>query len=194
MPARRMATLMIVLALVALGACSAAGSEGGNGNDPTNTSTPASRSTTPGPVVPVARSEVACAFWDGKIAVAGGFTSTDQAVDRLDLFDAASGTWSVGPPPPHQYDHSSLAELGNRFYVVGGYTGGLSDPTNEVWSLGPGDLTWTDEPDLVTRRGALATGPPAASSSPSAASTRTATSCRPAKSSRPARDGRRGRT
>jgi hypothetical protein len=43
-------------------------------------------------------------------------------------------------------------------YVVGGYTGGLSNPTNEVWSLGPGEPTWTDEPDLAARRGALATG------------------------------------
>ena len=108
--------------------------------------------------MPVARTEVAGAFWDGKIAVAGGFDSPDQVVDRLDLFDVATGTWSVGPPLPHQYDHSSLAELGGRLYIVGGYTGGLSNPTNEVWSLGPGEPAWTLEPDLATRRGALATG------------------------------------
>ena len=108
--------------------------------------------------MPVARTEVAGAFWDGKIAVAAGFASPDQVVDRLDLFDVATGTWSVGPPLPHQYDHSSLAELGGRLYIVGGYTGGLSNPTNEVWSLGPGEPAWTLESDLATRRGALATG------------------------------------
>jgi len=144
---------MVSDALVAFGACS----DGGSGRDATKTR-PASRSTTPGPVIPVARTEVAGAFWDGKIAVAGGFPTPDQAVDRLDLFDVATGTWSVGPPLPHQYDHASLAELGGRLYVVGGYTGGLSNPTNEVWSLGPGDPAWTDEPDLATRRGALGTG------------------------------------
>jgi len=153
MPARRVSTLMISVALVAFGACS----DGGSGRDATKTR-PASRSTTPGPVIQVARTEVAGAFWDGKIAVAGGFPTPDQAVDRLDLFDVATGTWSVGPPLPHQYDHASLAELGGRLYVVGGYTGGLSNPTNEVWSLGPGDPAWTDEPDLATRRGALGTG------------------------------------
>ena len=108
--------------------------------------------------MPVARTEVAGAFWNGTIAVAGGFASPDQVVHRLDLFDVATGMWSVGPPLPHQYDHSSLAELGGRLYVVGGYTGGLSNPTNEVWSLGPGEPEWTHEPDLATRRGALATG------------------------------------
>ena len=154
MPARRVSTLIIAVALIAFAACS----ESGNGKHAANTSTPASRSTIPGPAMPVARSEVAGAFWDGKIAVAGGFTSPDQAVDRLDLFDVASGTWSVGPSLPHQYDHSSLAELGGRLYVVGGYTGALSNPTNEVWSLGPDEPTWTHEPDLASRRGALATG------------------------------------
>src|SRR5207244_3867620 len=154
MPARRVSTLIIAVALIAFAACS----EGSNGKHAANTSTPASRTTMPGPVMAVARSEVAGAFWDGKIAVAGGFTSPDQAVDRLDLFDVASGTWSAGPPLPHRYDHSSLAEMGGRLYVVGGYIGGLSNPTNEVWSLGPGEPTWTDEPDLATGRGALATG------------------------------------
>ena len=147
MPARRVATLVMALAVVALGACN-----GGGGDDSKSSPAPApARSTTSGPVIPVGRSEVAGALWDGKIAVAGGFPSPDQAVDRLDLFDVASGTWSVGPPLPHQYDHSSLAELGGRLYVVGGYTGGLSNPTNEVWSLGPGEQAWTDEPDLATR-------------------------------------------
>lgn len=152
MPACRVSTLVIAVALFAFVACS-----GGDGHD--SKSVPArSRSTTPGPVMPVARTEVAGAFWDGKIAVAGGFASPDQVVERLDLFDVATGTWFVGPPLPHQYDHSSLAELGGRLYVVGGYTGGLSNPTNEVWSLGAGEPAWTHEPDLATRRGALATG------------------------------------
>jgi hypothetical protein len=152
MPARQVATLVMALALVALGACN------GGGGDESKSSPAPKRSTTSGPVIPVGRTEVAGAFWDGRIAVAGGFPSPDRAVDRLDLFDVVSGTWSVGPPLPHQYDHSSLAELGGRLYVVGGYTGGLSNPTNEVWSLGPGEQAWTDEPDLATRRGALATG------------------------------------
>jgi len=152
MRARRVATLVFAAAFVALGACS------DSGRDESKPSPAAARSTTSGPVIPVASTEVAGALWDGKIAVAGGLPNPDQAVDRLDLFDVASGTWSVGPPLPHEYDHSSLAELGGRLYVIGGYTGRLSNPTNEVWSLGPGEQAWTDEPDLATRRGALATG------------------------------------
>ena len=109
-----------------------------------------------GPKFPQARTEVTGAFWDGKIAVAGGLTP-DQSTDRFDLFDVATGTWSPGPMLPHHYDHSSLAELGGRLYLVGGYTGGLSNPTNEVFSLGPGESAWLPEPGMATPRGALGT-------------------------------------
>lgn len=137
------------VALVLLAACT------GNGNGDKKSLAPA-RSTTEGPPIPEARTEVAGALWDGKIAVAGGLTP-NQSSDRLDLFDLSSRKWSSGPTLPHTYDHASLAELGDRLYLVGGYLSVLSNPTNEVWSLGPGDRAWTDEPDLSTRRGALVT-------------------------------------
>jgi Kelch motif len=47
--------------------------------------------------------------------------------------------------------------LGNRLYLVGGYIGRLTNPTSEVWSLGPGETAWKQEPPMGTRRGALAT-------------------------------------
>jgi hypothetical protein len=114
-------------------------------------------STTSGPPIPEARAEVAGAYWHGKIAVAGGFPGTDQSNDRFDLFDLSRARWSRGPTLPHNYDHTSLAQLGGRLYLVGGYTSSFSNPTNEVWSLGPREATWRREPDLATRRGALAT-------------------------------------
>jgi Kelch motif protein len=152
MRARHVEVSAAVLALVLLAGCT------GNGDgDKKSSRPPRSRSTILAAPIPVGRTEVAGARWNEKIAVAGGFPNPDESTDRLDLFDLASGTWSSGPTLPHRYDHSSLAELGGRLYVVGGYTGGLSNPTNEVWSLGPGDATWTREPDLATPRGALAT-------------------------------------
>ena len=141
-----------MLALVTVAACSGNGDGDGSGT----ASSPA-RSTTRGPKFPDARTEVTGAFWDGKVAVAGGLTP-DQSTDRFDLFDVAGGTWSPGPTLPNHYDHSSLAELGGRLYIVGGYTSGLSNPTNEVFSLGPGENAWTPELAMAARRGALATG------------------------------------
>jgi Galactose oxidase, central domain/Kelch motif len=150
MRARAFTICATAFALV-LVACNGDGSSG-------NESSARSRSgtTTEGPPMPDERTEVAGAFWDGKIAVAGGLIA-DSSTDRLDLFDLSRGTWSTGPPLPHQYDHASLAELGGRLYLVGGYLSELSNPTDEVWSLGPGDNTWTREPVMSTRRGALAT-------------------------------------
>ncbi|HMF83573.1 MAG TPA: hypothetical protein VKI01_09880 [Acidimicrobiia bacterium] len=147
-------TGVALLALVTAAACSGNDSEKGNGR--TDTSSSASRSITMGPEFPNARTEVTGAFWNGMVAVAGGFTP-DQSTDRFDLFDVAAGTWLPGPALPHHYDHSSLAELDGRLYLVGGYTGGLSNPTNEVFSLGPSESAWVPEPNMATRRGALAT-------------------------------------
>src|SRR5436309_299390 len=95
MPARRVSTLMISVALVAFGACS----DGGSGRDATKTR-PASRSTTPGPVIPVARTEVAGAFWDGKIAGAGDKVyaiagrNPGGAVRAVESFIIGSDQWN----------------------------------------------------------------------------------------------------
>jgi len=124
---------------------------------PTKPPPPPPATTTMGPPIPVARSEVAGTLWDSKLVVAGGFGSSFVASDRFDLFDISTQTWSTGPALPHAYDHASLAALGDRLYLVGGYTGGLTNPTNEVWSLSTGETTWRREPPMGTRRGALAT-------------------------------------
>jgi Galactose oxidase, central domain/Kelch motif len=149
MRARAVAAVTTVLALL-LVACNGDGS-----GDDRSSSRSRSSTTTDGPPFPDSRTEVAGALWDRKIAVAGGLTP-DGSTDRLDLFDLSRRTWSSGPPLPHQYDHASLAELGGRLYLVGGYLSELSNPTNEVWSLSPGDATWTREPVMSARRGALA--------------------------------------
>ncbi|HYU40265.1 MAG TPA: kelch repeat-containing protein, partial [Acidimicrobiia bacterium] len=107
MRARHLEISAAVLALLLLAACT------GNGDGDTKSSAPSrSRSTTTASPVPVARTEVAGARWDGKIAVGGGFPDPSQSTDRLDLLDLSSGTWSTGPTLPHRYDHSTLAELG----------------------------------------------------------------------------------
>jgi hypothetical protein len=142
----------LLLAVVGTASCSGHGDDAG----PRKAPSPPPASTTTGPQFPDARTEVTGAFWDGKIAVAGGLTP-QQSTDRFDLLVVAAGTWSPGPTLPHHYDHASLAELGGRLYIVGGYTGGLSDPTSDVFSIGPGESSWVPEPGMATRRGALAT-------------------------------------
>jgi Kelch motif/Galactose oxidase, central domain len=149
MRARHMGSCATVVALV-LAACNGGGNGGKESSGGARSGT-----TTDAPRLPDARTEVAGAFWDGKIAVAGGLTP-DSSTDRLDLFDVSRRAWSAGPQLPHRYDHASLAELGGRLYLVGGYLSQLNNPTSEVWSLGPGETTWTQEPDLATRRGAPA--------------------------------------
>jgi hypothetical protein len=143
-------SIAMAIAMLALVAWNA------NGN-PASSRPVRQTSTTLGPPIPEARAEVAGALWYGKIAVAGGFPGTDQSNDRFDLFDVSRRRWSPGPTLPHHYDHTSLAQLGSRLYLIGGYTSSFSNPTNEVWSLGRRETIWRREPDLATRRGALGT-------------------------------------
>jgi hypothetical protein len=149
----RPVTICTVVALALLAACNGSGNGDGDGD---TRSSPRTGSTTNGPAFPDARTEVTGALWDGKIAVAGGLTP-EQSTDRFNLFDLSSRRWLSGPTLPHRYDHASLAELGGRLYLVGGYLSRLSNPTNEVYSLGRGETTWRMEPSMGARRGALAT-------------------------------------
>lgn len=108
--------------------------------------------------LPEARTEVAGALWNGHLAVTGGFAADATPSDRLELLDA-DGRWTRGPDLPSARDHTSLAVLGDRLYLVGGIKteDATSAPTDEVWSLGPGEREWRREPSLQRSRGALAT-------------------------------------
>src|SRR5215204_883418 len=100
--------------MVLLAACD------GDGDGDTKSSFPErSQTTESAPPFPDERTEVVGAFWDGKIAVAGGLTP-DESTDRFDVLDVSGGAWSSGPRLPHTYGHVSLAELDSRLCLVGG--------------------------------------------------------------------------
>lgn len=114
-------------------------------------------STSFGPPMPEARTEVAGAYWEdeGLIAVAGGFAPNSQPTSSLFLFNLGTNTWSSGTTLPGNYDHASLAFLAGRLWLVGGYKNGVA--TNEVWSLESPGAAWVAESSLNVPRGALAT-------------------------------------
>lgn len=100
--------------------------------------------------------EVAGATWDGRIAVAGGLTADARASSRLDLYVPERDVWEPGPALPVALHHLGLATLGDRLYVVGGYTttaNGEWLAQAAVYSLGPGEGTWHAEPSLRRPRG-----------------------------------------
>lgn len=108
--------------------------------------------------LPLPFTEVAGAVWEGQIVVVGGLDAGGEASDRTYIYDPDADSWATGPSLPVALHHTAAATLGDRIYVVGGYS--VDDrgwtPESAAWSLGPDDESWVDEPDLLTARGALA--------------------------------------
>ena len=110
------------------------------------------------PLPPPQRTEVTGSFWDGKVVIVAGLLRDDTPSAQVDFYDPGTDRWSQGPPLPVSLHHTATGVLGDRIYVVGGYTGtaGNWQPVADVVSLGPGEARWRPEPPLAGPRGALA--------------------------------------
>jgi hypothetical protein len=108
--------------------------------------------------MPLGRFGLAGTLWKGRIVVAGGYTDDVASSNRVDLFDPEAGSWSRGPDLPAATEYSSLAVLGDRLYLVGGLVKQPEgEPTNAVYSIGPGEKAWRKEASLLVPRGGVAT-------------------------------------
>src|SRR5204862_7294505 len=75
--------------------------------------------------LPTPRQEVAVAAANGKLYVAGGFARDTSTVDVVEVYDAASDSWTAGPPLPIGLNHAVATAVDDRVFVVGGHpTGG----------------------------------------------------------------------
>lgn len=105
------------------------------------------------------RTEVVAARFFHGLAVLGGLTADGNASAQVDRFFFPTNQWNSLPALPVPLHHAGAGELGDRLYVVGGYTGTAGaawTPVAEVWSLGNGEEKWRPEPPLSAPRGALA--------------------------------------
>ena len=108
--------------------------------------------------LPVPRTEVSGATWNGALVVLGGLTMDGKASNLVHVYDAGAARWDPAPSLPEPVHHAGAAVLDGRLYVAGGYTDGPSGwiPVAAMRSLGPGENAWRDEPPLPGGpRGAL---------------------------------------
>jgi N-acetylneuraminic acid mutarotase len=115
---------------------------------------------------PSKRTEVAAAAVGGKIYVVGGFNEpglgslTRLAVsDALEEYDPAANRWATRAPLPKGLHHAAAASVGNRLYVVGGFTASLFSlwqPVASVYAYQPTTDVWVERAQMPTPRGALA--------------------------------------
>ena len=105
------------------------------------------------------RTEVVSAPFFFGLAVLGGLTADGKPSAQADRYVFPTDEWNSLPPLPVPLHHAGAGELGDRLYVVGGYTEGALGPwtaTAEVWSLANEETAWRKEPPLSAPRGALA--------------------------------------
>lgn len=105
--------------------------------------------------LPVPRTEVTGAVWDGGIVVVGGLDAGGATSDRADRWDPATDTWSPLPDLPMPLHHTTLGVVDGDLWLVGGYVDGFV-PVAGTWRLSPGAGTWVAGPDLPEPRGAPA--------------------------------------
>jgi hypothetical protein len=146
----------VLLAVLATAGCRAEEADEGR-----PAASPAGGTTVPAELaeLPVPRTEVAGATWDGRLVVAGGLTLDGVASALAHAYDPEADGWEEAPPLPVPLHHSALVALGDRLYAVGGYTngaGGAWEPQAGMWSLGPEENSWREEAPMPGGpRGAL---------------------------------------
>lgn len=102
--------------------------------------------------LPVPRSEVAAASFQGGVAVVGGFLADGSSSSRVDLYFPADDRWRRLPDLPVPVNHAMAAAARGRLYVAGGYGGPLVGARREAFVLEGG--RWRELPPMPGPRAA----------------------------------------
>ena len=108
---------------------------------------------------PVPAAQSASAVIDGKIYVAGGQVFASSDLDDLDRYDPLTDSWETLQPMPGPRSSIGGGAIGGQFCVFGGRlvtgspTGGRF---SETFCYDPTTDTWTQGPDMITRRAEMA--------------------------------------
>lgn len=106
-------------------------------------------------------SEMAVARVGDQIYIVGGYPSTRESVNSVQVYDIASDTWQLTTPYPTTINHASAVGLDGLLYVIGGQTnaGGRKKKslyTAAVNAYDPKTKKWTPRAPMPTARSAMA--------------------------------------
>ncbi|HEX8622308.1 MAG TPA: kelch repeat-containing protein [Allosphingosinicella sp.] len=109
--------------------------------------------------MPLARAENAVAELNGRIWVLGGWPPGRMTSNLVQIYDPATGRWSLGPSLPRPLHHTHAVAVGGKLYVIGGEVdGALSGrPGTDVadtWVHDPAVGGWVARAPMPTARSA----------------------------------------
>jgi N-acetylneuraminic acid mutarotase len=100
------------------------------------------------------RTEVTAAALGSQIYVVGGFVEGGDTVPTVEVYDVVQRRFTKGPDLPIAVNHAMAAVEGNTLYVFGGYTGGLTDPSNRAFAFRTESREWEEIPRMPEVRAA----------------------------------------
>ena len=108
--------------------------------------------------MPTPRQEVAVAALRGHVWVIGGFGAAAEPTAAVESYDPAANEWTAQPALPVAVHHAVAVTVGDRLFVLGGYTGGRVrwEPSGDMWEWNAARGAWEPRAPMPTPRGALA--------------------------------------
>ncbi len=101
-----------------------------------------------------ANSEFATTEAAGKIYVLGGYPSSRESVKTVQVYDIATGTWTIGPPLPVVNNHGMAATVDGIVYLIGGQTDPNLAYVDTVYALDPKVGQWVQKAKMPVARSA----------------------------------------
>ncbi len=100
-------------------------------------------------------SEFAVAEAGGQLFILGGYPATRITVATVQIYDAASDSWTLGPPLPVPLNHGMAASVNGIVYHIGGQTEASGTPyVDHVLALDPATGIWERRAPMPTARSA----------------------------------------
>lgn len=118
-----------------------------------NDGAPPGHWTTKAPLLSTWTEMVSVAFGGKLYAFSGGFPKRAD----VEVYDPATNAWQMRKPMPVGMDHIGTAVLGNRIYVVGGFTlNRHRQVSDNVFEYDPANDSWRKLASLSAPRGSVA--------------------------------------
>ncbi|MBV7330591.1 kelch-like protein [Chloroflexi bacterium TSY] len=101
-----------------------------------------------------ANSELSVTELDGFIYVMGGYPSSRQTVDTVQIYDTALDSWRLGPPLPVASNHNVAAAVDGLVYIIGGQptARGGGPFLQDVFAYDPSTDSWSERAPMPTWR------------------------------------------